>query len=196
MVNMKEFPKELSLVDKSEVIVRPVEPVDVEGLYNFFSRIPTTDLLIYKEDVTKWENVESWFSNSNNGKSFQLVALVKDKVIAKGSLHSEGLYWSHAAELKLIVDPGYRGLGLGSQLFNILICEGLKREFQKIIVRYLSDNASFAKILDSYGFKPETVLSRYVSDESSNNSKDLVIASFDLENWERRFEFYSSIYRG
>jgi L-amino acid N-acyltransferase YncA len=191
---MNEYPKELELIDKTRVTIRPVEPVDVEGLYKFFSKITRLDLLVYKDDVTKWENVEDWFAASNYGKAFQLVALSKDKIVAKGSLHSEGLYWSHAAELKLIVDPNYRRKGLGSQLFNILLYEGLKRHFEKIIVRYISDNISFTKILNRYGFKPETVLSCYVKDELSSITKDLVIASYDLENWERRFEFYSSIY--
>ncbi|MCK5391628.1 MAG: N-acetyltransferase [Deltaproteobacteria bacterium] len=192
---MKEYPKKLSLMDETEVITRPIEPVDIEALYKFFSRIPKSDLLIYKGDVTKWENVENWFAGSNYGKVFQLVALSKNKVVAKGSLHSEGLFWSHAAELKLIVDPDYRGKGLGSQLFNILLYEGLKHNFEKIIVRYISDNISITKILDHYGFKPETVLSCYVKDKLSGITKDLIIASFSLENWERRFEFYSFIYR-
>jgi L-amino acid N-acyltransferase YncA len=191
---MNEYPKELELIDKTRVTIRPVEPVDVEGLYKFFSKITRLDLLVYKDDVTKWENVEDWFAASNYGKAFQLIVLSKDKIVAKGSLHSEGLYWSHAAELKLIVDPNYRRKGLGSQLFNILLYEGLKRHFEKIIVRYISDNISFTKILNRYGFKPETVLSCYVKDELSSITKDLVIASYDIKNWERRFEFYSSIY--
>jgi L-amino acid N-acyltransferase YncA len=191
---MNEYPKELELIDKTRVTIRPVEPVDVEGLYKFFSKITRLDLLVYKDDVTKWENVEGWFAASNYGKAFQLIVLSKDKIVAKGSLHSEGLNWSHAAELKLIVDPNYRRKGLGSQLFNILLYEGLKRHFEKIIVRYISDNISFTKILNRYGFKPETVLSCYVKDELSSITKDLVIASYDIKNWERRFEFYSSIY--
>ncbi len=192
---MNKYPKELTLVDKTRVITRPIEPGDIAALYKFFSRIPKSDLLIYKDDVTKWENVESWFADVDDNKAFQLAVLVEDMVVAKGSLHSEGLNWSHAAELKLIVDPEYRGKGLGSQLFNILLYEGLKHRFQKIIVRYISDNISFTKILDHYGFKPETVLSSYVKDEFSTIKKDLVIASFSLESWERRFEFYSFIYR-
>ena len=192
---MNEYPKEFTLIDKTKVITRPIEPGDIAALYKFFSRVPKSDLLIYKDDVTKWENVENWFAASNDKKVFQLVALAKDDVVAKGSLHSEGLFWSHAAELKLIVDTEYRGKGLGSQLFNILLYEGLRHHFQKIIVRYISDNISFTKILDHYGFKPETVLSSYVKNEFSTIEKDLVIASFSLESWERRFEFYSFIYR-
>ena len=55
----KECPKELTLVDKTKVIARLIEPDDIEVLYNFFLRIPKSDLLIYKDDLTKWENVEN-----------------------------------------------------------------------------------------------------------------------------------------
>jgi len=53
---------------------------------------------------------------------------------------------------------------------------------------------SFIKILGHYGFEPETVLNYYVTDEITKEQKDLVIASYDLQTWERRFEFYTSIY--
>ncbi|MGB2692327.1 MAG: GNAT family N-acetyltransferase [Thermodesulfobacteriota bacterium] len=192
---MREYPRDLYLLDKTKVVARPIEPNDIGDLSELYTRIPRSDLLIYKDDVTNWANLKSWFTGTNYGKVFQLAAVSDDKIVAKGSLHSEGLLWSHAAELKLIVDPEYRGKGLGSQLFNLLLYEGLKRRFQKIIVRYISDNSSFTKILDHYGFKPETVLRCYLKDEISGMAKDLIIASFSLENWQRRFEFYSFIYR-
>lgn len=192
---MREYPRDLYLLDKTKVVARPIKPDDIGDLSKLYSRIPRSDLLIYKDDVTNWDNLKNWFTGTNYGKVFQLAAVSEDKIVAKGSLHSEGLLWSHAAELKLIVDPEYRGKGLGSQMFNLLLYEGLKRRFQKIIVRYISDNSSFTKILDHYGFKPETVLSCYLKDEISGMAKDLIIASFSLENWQRRFEFYSFIYR-
>lgn len=192
---MNEYPKELNLIDNTKVTARPIEPSDKEALYKFFSRIPESDLLIYKDDVTRVENIENWFTSNNYKHVFQLVGLIKDRILAKGTLHSEGLSWSHSAELKLIVDPEYRGKGLGSQFFNIMLYEGLKHHFQKIIVRYIHDNISFMKILNHYGFKPESVLRYNAKNTSPSITKDLVIASFSLESWERRFEFYSSIYR-
>ncbi len=192
---MNEYPRELYLADNTKVTARPLEPSDKEALCKLFSRIPESDLLIYKDDVTKVENIENWFTSNNYKKVFQLVGLINDRIVAKGTLHSEGLFWSHAAELKLLVDPEYRGKGLGSQFFSILLHEGLKHHFEKIIVRYVTDNNSFIKILNHYGFNPETVLSSYVKNESSNVIKDIVIASFSFENWSRRFEFYSSLYR-
>ena len=192
---MNEYPKELNLIDNTKVTARPIEPGDKEALCKLFSRIPESDLLIYKDDVRRVENIENWFTGNNYKKVLQLVGLMKNSIVVKGTLHSVGPYWSHAAELKLIVDPEYRGKGLGSQFFNVLLYEGLKHHFQKIIVRYIPDNISFKKILNHYGFKPETVLRYYAKNESPSITKDLVIASFSLENWERRFEFYSFIYR-
>jgi RimJ/RimL family protein N-acetyltransferase len=191
---MKVYPKELVLKDETKVIIRPVMEDDLRIVHKFFTKIPKTDLLIYKDDVTKWESLENWFLSPNYKKVVELVSLRKNEVVAKGTLHSEGLYWPHAAELKLIVHPKYRGRGLGSQMFNLLLFEGLKHHFQKIIVRYIPDNLSFIKILGRYGFEPETILNYYVLDEETNEQKDLVIASYDLQNWERRFEFYTFIY--
>jgi len=188
------YPKEIVLKDATKITLRPTESNDVEGLSKFFSRIPRSDLLIYKDDVTRWETIESWFLNPKYNKVLQLVALKDKDIVAKGTLHQEGLYWRHAAEIKLIVEPRYRSRGLGSQMFRILLSEGLLHKFEKIIVRFRADNKIFMRILDHVGFKPEAVLRCYINNDETNEHKDLVIASFNLEDWQGRFEFYSHVY--
>jgi RimJ/RimL family protein N-acetyltransferase len=184
------YSRELSLKDGTRVILRPLKNEDLEHLFGFFSRIPRADILIFKDDVGGLETIESWFTNPMYKKVFQLVALKNDEIIAKGTLNKEGLYWQHAAEIKLIVDPNYRGKGLGSQMFKSLLAEGLRHGFEKLIVRFTPDNKSFIRMLDHFGFKPEALLNCYVSYEDTEEHKDLVIASYNLEDWKGRFELY------
>ena len=193
---MDRYPKRITLRDKTVVIIRPPDIEDRERLFQFFSSIPKSDLLIYKDDVSKLETIESWFTSDNYRKIFQLVTLKGDEIIAKGTLHSEGLYWQKAAEIKLIVSPDHRGNGIGSNMFDILLFEVFEHRLQKVIVRFTSDNKSFIRIIDHYGFKPETVLRYYLVDKETSEKRDLLIASYNLEDWTRRFEFYSSLFSG
>jgi len=193
-IPMIVYPKEITLKDKKRIVLRPLEERDIERLIAFFSKIPSSDLIIYKDDVSRWETVESWFISPKYTKVFQLVALKDEEIVAKGTLHQEGLYWKNTAEIKLIVHPEYRGKGLGSQMFKVLLTEGLNHRFEKIVVRFTSDNTSFIRILDRFGFKPEAVLRCYVKDEESGQYKDLVVATYSFEDWIKRFELYRFLY--
>jgi RimJ/RimL family protein N-acetyltransferase len=130
------------------------------------------------------------------GKVFKLVTLRGNEIIATGTLHKEGLFWLNAAEIKLVVDPRNRGKGIGSKLFNHLLFQVFQMRMRKVIVRFTPDNISFIRIIGHYGFKPETVLRCYIIDENTNEKKDLIIASFNLEEWANRFEFYNIILGG
>lgn len=191
---MLDYPKELILNDNTVVLSRPAESKDVNGIHNFFKNISRSDLLIYQYDVGDIEKIDTWFTASLYKKLFQIVTLKNDEIIAKGTLHQEGIYWQNSAEIKLIIRPDFRGRGLGTQLFNILLYEGLKRNLRKLVVRYFPDNTSFKKILDHYDFRAETTLSYYVKEDDENDRKDMIIASYNIADWARRFEFYSVIY--
>ncbi len=182
--------KELMLKDGTGVALRALDNGDQENLVKFFTKIPRSDLLIYKDHVIGRETIESWFTSSMYKKVFQLAALKDTEIIAKGILQKEGSYWQHAAEIKLIVEPDYRGKGLGSQMFKTFLAEGLKQNFGKVIVRFTPDNKSFTKMLDNFALKPEAVLNSYVTCTETGEQKDLIIASYNLEDWKGRFELY------
>ena len=191
---MERYPITIILRDGTEVVIRPAEDTYVERLFRFFSNMPSSDLLIFKDDLPEAEHRGNWFISNLYSKVLRLVALRGDEIIATGTVHKEGLYWLNAAEIKLIVDPPNRGKGIGSKLFNRLLLELFQLRMRKVIVRYTPDNISFTRIIGHYGFKPETVLSCFIMDENTNEKKDLIIASFNLEEWANRFEFYDIIF--
>ncbi len=182
--------KELILKDGTRAILRPLENEDQENLFKFFSKIPIPDLLIYQDDVRERETIKSWFTNYTDKKVFQLGASKDSDIIAKGSLHKRVSYWQHAAEIKLIVDPDFRGRGLGSQMFKTFLAHGLNLNFEKIVVRFTPDNKGFTAMLDHFKLKPEAILNSYVTCKETGEQKDLLIASYNLGDWKGRFELY------
>lgn len=183
------------LKNKTKVNIRPVEESDLPGIREFWEHIPAGEKIIYKDDVSRTDEIESWFLSPGYRKNVHLIAETDHKIIAEGTLHSEGLYWQHAAEIKLIIHPGYRNQGIARKLFSTLIYEGLRNKFQKIIVRYRDDSRGFKKILQQFEFRAETSLRYYLEDESTKQRKDLIIASFDLAGWSHRFDYYKVIFK-
>lgn len=181
--------------DKNTLIeLRPAESSDIPGLCRLLSHIPNHEKIIYRDDVAHGDKVEAWFINPVYSKNAQLVAVCENRIVAEGTLHSEGIYWPRAAEIKLIVHPEYRNMGIGRRIFNALIYEGFNSKFQKIVVRFKPDSTGFQKILSQFDFRPETSLRYYVEDKTTNQRKDLIIASFDLANWSKRFEYYRMMF--
>ncbi|MGI9534665.1 MAG: GNAT family N-acetyltransferase [Thermodesulfobacteriota bacterium] len=185
-----QFPLEIILKDKTKLVCRPINVEDFRELEKFFRKVPHFDMEIFKDDVLKDEEIENWFLSPMNKKLVQLAVFKNKKIIADGTLHSEGLYWQKTGELKVIVDPEYRRQGIGSRMFNLLLHEGLKSGMQKLIIRFASDNNGVIKILDNYGFNPEVTLNYYLEDKEKNVHKDLIVASLNIQDWKRRFEFY------
>lgn len=189
---MIHYPIKTISKKKLSLILRPRREEDYHSLEEFFSSIPDEDMLIFREDVSSNEPMKSWFINENYKKDFQLTAFYRDELISKGTIHREGVYWQNAGEVKLIVKPEYRGQGIGSIMFNALLNEIFNMKINKVIVRFSADNLSFIKILNNYGFKAETVLKSYICLPDKNINKDLIIASYNLDDWVRRFEFYNT----
>jgi len=187
---MEKYPRTYTTKQNLKLTIRPTEEGDSVHLSSFFSDIPKEDLIIYREDVYKTHSIETWFLDEIYKKDLQLLALLDNEVVAEGTIHKEGIYWQNAAEIKLIVKPLYRSQGIGSYMFNTLLYEFFERRLQKVIVRYTPNNSSFIKIINHYGFKPETVFKSYVKIDNKDEEQDLVIASYNLEDWIRKFEFY------
>ena len=185
-----EYPFEFVLKDKTKLECKIVESKHKVELEKFYKKIPRLDLEIFKDDVLKEETAGSWFTNPMYKKLVQIAVFKNNNIIASATLHSEGVYWQKAAEIKVIVDPKYRRKGIGTRMFNILLFEGLKLGIQKLVIRYASDDRGLIKLLENYGFSPEITLNYYLEDKEKKIHKDLIVASLSVQDWKRRFEFY------
>lgn len=189
----EKYPLEFTLKDNTRLVCRPAVIEDFKKLEDFFLGVPKLDLQIFKDDVFKEEKIEQWLISTFQKKLIQLIVLKNDRIIGSGTLESEGLDWQNTAEIKIIVGLEHRRKGIGSRLFDLLLHEGLEIGMQKLIIRYASDNRGIISLLENYGFDSEITLSYFLEDKENKTQKDVVVSSLNIQDWKRRFEFYSPV---
>ena len=173
--NGEAYPKTIMLEDGSEVILRPLEEQDKIRLLRFFDRIPKEERYYLKENVTAPEVIQEWTSNIDFERVVPIVALVGEDVVADATLHRSRLpARRHLGELRIVVDPTFRGIGLGRRLIRELLDIAatfglLKATFELVAQR--EEPAIMAA--SGVGFKEVGVLGGHVKD-FWGNYQDLV----------------------
>jgi L-amino acid N-acyltransferase YncA len=187
---METYPKTVRLRDGTAVDVRPLQEDDDGRLLRFFQRIPESERYYLKENVTSAEVIGSWTSNLDFERVVPLVALAGDEIVADATLHrSRAPARRHVGELRVVVDPEYRELGLGRRLIRELLdiasALGLHQATFELVAQ-----REMAAIMaaESVGFQVSATLKGRIKD-MWGNFQDLVLMELPLENHERWWHF-------
>ena len=150
------YPQEAVLRDGRRVLIRPFAAHDTEALYEFFHQLP----LDYKRFA--WDNVdnraliEAWGRSIDYSKVFPLLALDGKRIVADATLHRrEGGPLRLVGRIKWMMDPAFRGVGLGTILVKDLISVARDRGLRHVNSMLISDlEADAVKTLEGLGFRP------------------------------------------
>jgi GNAT superfamily N-acetyltransferase len=122
-----------------------MERTDAEALLAFFKRIPEEDRFFLKDDVTSAEVIGRWAEDLNYDRALPLLAFRDDQLIANAVLiRHRGGYQRHLAEIRILIDPAFRGRGLGVGMIRQLveIAWDAELEFAQFeFVRGINDDA-------------------------------------------------------
>lgn len=179
---LRKFPHVATLNDGQQVTIRPLQSDDDTALHQFFLRVPEEDRFYLNNDVTSPEVIRGFTGNISLDVAIPLVAVSDDKIIADSTLHrSRRASRRHVGELRIVVDPDYRGRGLGARLIDELIQLGIDLGLERLAFE-LVDRREMPAIqaAKAAGFEEVAVLEGRVRD-MYGIMQDLVILELPLE---------------
>ena len=153
------FPQEAVLRDGRRLLIRPFTAGDTRALYEFFQRLPAEVRRFAWDRIDSWPLVESWGRELDYGKVLPLLALDGSRVVADATLHRRhGSPLRLVGRVKWLIDPEYRGVGLGTTLVNDFIRIARADGLRHLTCMLISDLESDAvEPLSGLGFAGYTI---------------------------------------
>ncbi|MHB0971584.1 MAG: GNAT family N-acetyltransferase [Thermoanaerobaculia bacterium] len=153
------YPQEASLRDGRRVLVRPFTENDTDALYEFFMRLAPEMRRFAWDRIDDRRVIEDWGRNIDYSKVFPLVAVDGKRIVADATLHRrEGGPLRLVGRIRWIIDPEYRGVGLGTLLVNDFIRIARENGLHHLTCMLITDvEAESIRVLEKLGFKKWTI---------------------------------------
>lgn len=163
------YPQEAALRDGRRVLLRPFAEKDVDALFEFFQHLPIAYRRFAWDHIENRSLIEGWGRDIDYAKVFPLLAFDGNRIVADATLHRRhGSPLRLAGRIKWMIDPAFRGAGLGTLLVNQFI--GIAREngLRHLNAMLISDlEADAVTTLQNLGFT-SYVMPGYGTDPDGN----------------------------
>lgn len=187
---IEAYPKTTMLKDETQVVLRPLSKGDLPGLLDLFQRLPEEERLYLKEDVTSSQVIQSWITDIDFSRVIPIVALFDGNIVADATLHrSRAIARSHIGEIRIVVDPAFREVGLGRRLIRELLDIAVTLSLHKVTFELVSkhEDAAISAAM-SVGFQQVGVLNEYIRD-NWGDYQDLVQLELPLRYYQLAYYF-------
>ena len=185
----RTYPRRVTCGDAQVEIARMTR-ADREALVAFIAALPAYDLLFVRRDLRHPKVVDAWMRTLESGEVESLVARHAGTMVGCTAIVSDELSWSrHVGELRVLVDPAWRGRGLGRVLIQECFAQALARGLKKLVVQMTVDQRAAIAVFEQLGFRAEALLARHVAD-TDGGLHDLVLLSHDVAAVEARNDLY------
>jgi ribosomal protein S18 acetylase RimI-like enzyme len=160
--------------------VRPLTGGDEPALAAFLDALPPGDRTFIKEEVTDPEVPHAWVEDRA---TFRAVA-VDDGAILGLVAVSPGVGWSsHVGELRLVVHPAHRRLGLGTEMAREAVLAAVRMGLRKLVVEVVAEQQAAVAMFMGLGFEAEALLRDQIRDRAGELRDVLVLAHRFEDDW-------------
>jgi ribosomal protein S18 acetylase RimI-like enzyme len=148
-------------------------------LIQLFSELSERDLTLIKEDLTDSAAVRRWAARPGQ----QWVALDGQDVIGYAAVRPLPEWSDHVGELRLVVDPARRRVGVGSALARHALIEAVRAGSRKVVVELAVDQDNALAMFASLGFTGEALLRDHIRDRNGELHDLVMLAHFVDGTW-------------
>lgn len=168
-------------VQGHKLTFRLMTPDDGKAVLKFTKGLPPEDLVFMRWDVLSTDGVKQWTEAIKAERTLTVLAIENDSVVGYGSLHHHQLYWTrHHGELRILVNPKMRGVGLGRHLAKELFGLAGDLDLKRLVVNIAADQPRVRHMFEDLGFHAVALLPEWVMDRNDRVS-DLIIMSTELD---------------
>ncbi len=149
-----QYPLEAALRDGRRVLLRPFSEHDTGALYEFFQRLPMEIRRFAWDRIDDLSLVESWGRHIDYDKALPLLAFDRSRIVADATLHRrDGGPLRLVGRIKWLIDPEFRGVGLGTVMVNHFIGIARRSGLRHLTCMLISDlEADAVEVLSGLGF--------------------------------------------
>lgn len=189
------YPRTVIVKEDREVEIWPMTADDAPALLAFYRALPPEDLLYLREDVTTPESMTRWVESIESEQGWHLLAGYEGRIIADGELDHQFYGWSrHVGELRLVVDPAFRGSGLSILLAREVLAQAADEDLHKVMVQMTVDQHAAIHMCKKLGFRHEAILTEHVQDQHGQ-LRDLVIMGYFINDFLGRYDLREPLNR-
>lgn len=178
------YPKHAVLRDGRNVVIRPFRREDVDALYEFFQGLPVEIRRFAWDPIDRRALVESWADNIDYDSALPLLAFSGSRIVADATLHRrEHGPLRLVGRVKWLLDPEFRGAGLGAMLVNLLLDAARDRGLRHLTCMLISDLEQDAiEVLTPLGFKEYRIPNYGVDPDGNSHDMSKLVYAMDGSN--------------
>ena len=169
--------------------IRYMGEADREAVLAFARELPPHDLLFLPRDISQPKVLGAWLREIERGAMTSLLAVRDGDLDCMGELF-EPLSWSpHVAELRVVVLPKARGLGLGRTLSEDAFALAIPLGIEKFVAQMTADQTAAISVFETMGYRAEALLRDHVRDRDGKKH-DIVMLAHDVAAFDARLAAY------
>lgn len=189
MSEKRTYPRTVN-IDAGAIEFRPMTQADEAAVLEFARGLPGHDLLFLPRNISEPKVLSAWIKEIERGAIVSLLAVKGGKVVGCGTVVRDPHSWSpHVGEIRNVVSPQVRGLGVGRVLSQETVALALEMGLEKLIVQMTVDQVSAIALFEGMGFRGEALLREHVRD-LDGNKHDIVVLGHNVAQVQAQLEAY------